>query len=380
MIAVIADDLTGAAELGGIGLSYGLNAEISTKVNPFSKADVLIIATDTRSKTREEAVADMVKVTEEIAKLKPSLVFKKIDSVLRGYVVSETVAQLKVLNFEKALLVPTNPELGRTIENGNYLVNGIPISETAFSADPEFPAKSSNVIEMLNANDLVSVKKPLDKFPEKGIVVAEVKSESDLIEWAKIDGRNVLLAGSSGFFKAVLNKLDFKTAINQQLNDEIDGNALYVFGSAFSKSTDLAKSILTEGGPVCYVPEVLINNRSNEKDLEHYCDEITNLINKTGKAIIAINPSNTIVVSALQLRKQMGVIVKKVFSKVQIQELIIEGGSTASSVLKSLNIESFQPLTQYATGVIRSKVVGKDNLFITLKPGSYNWPNQVLTF
>ena len=79
MIAVIADDLTGAAELGGIGLSYGLNAEISTKVNPSSKADVLIIATDTRSKTREEAVADMVKVTEEIAKLKPSLVFKKID-------------------------------------------------------------------------------------------------------------------------------------------------------------------------------------------------------------------------------------------------------------------------------------------------------------
>lgn len=380
MIAVIADDLTGAAELGGIGLSYGLNAEISTKVNSSFKTDLLIIATDTRSKTKQEAIAEMVKVTEEIAKLKPALIFKKIDSVLRGYVVPETVAQLKVLNLESALLVPTNPELGRMIENGNYLINGIPILQTAFSEDPEFPAKSSNVLEMLNANELVSVKKPSDEFPENGIVVAEVKSDSDLTEWAKIDGGNVLLAGSSGFFKAVLNKLGFKSAINQQLNEEISGNTLYVFGSAFSKSTELAKKILTEDGPVCYVPEVLINNQSNEKDYEHYCNEIAHLINKTGKAIIAINPSNAITISALELRKQMGVIVKEVFSKVKIQELVIEGGSTASSVLKSLNIESFQPLTQYATGVIRSKVAGKENLFITLKPGSYNWPNQVLRF
>ena len=50
MLAVIADDLTGAAEIGGIGLSYGLKVEISSKVNPSTEADLLVIATDTRSK------------------------------------------------------------------------------------------------------------------------------------------------------------------------------------------------------------------------------------------------------------------------------------------------------------------------------------------
>src|SRR5882757_10096749 len=44
MIAVIADDLTGAAELGGIGLRYGLSVEVNMDVNLSTKADLLVIA------------------------------------------------------------------------------------------------------------------------------------------------------------------------------------------------------------------------------------------------------------------------------------------------------------------------------------------------
>ena len=44
MIVVIADDLTGAAELGGLALRYGLATEITTTVNATSTAELLIIA------------------------------------------------------------------------------------------------------------------------------------------------------------------------------------------------------------------------------------------------------------------------------------------------------------------------------------------------
>lgn len=37
MIAVIADDFTGAAEIGGIGLHYELKVEIATAVKPDSE-------------------------------------------------------------------------------------------------------------------------------------------------------------------------------------------------------------------------------------------------------------------------------------------------------------------------------------------------------
>src|SRR5215213_1202936 len=112
MIVVIADDITGPAELGGIALRFGLKVLLSNDVNLSSNIDVLILYTNTRSLNREEAVSVMTELTNKVKSLKPSLVYKKTDSVLRGYVVSETEAQMKVLGLNKALLVPANPLLG----------------------------------------------------------------------------------------------------------------------------------------------------------------------------------------------------------------------------------------------------------------------------
>ena len=94
MIVVIADDFTGAAELAGLGLRYGLRVEMSTVVNQDTDAELLIIATDTRSVSKDEARQEMEKATCEILKLKPELIFKKVDSVLRGHILAELTAQL----------------------------------------------------------------------------------------------------------------------------------------------------------------------------------------------------------------------------------------------------------------------------------------------
>lgn len=57
MIVVISDDITGAAELGGIALRYGLNTIITTDItNVLPHSDILIIATDTRSDTESGSV------------------------------------------------------------------------------------------------------------------------------------------------------------------------------------------------------------------------------------------------------------------------------------------------------------------------------------
>ena len=56
MIAVIADDFTGAAESAAVSLRFGLNAELQTALNPDSKADLIVIDTDTRSRTPKDAV------------------------------------------------------------------------------------------------------------------------------------------------------------------------------------------------------------------------------------------------------------------------------------------------------------------------------------
>jgi D-threonate/D-erythronate kinase len=380
MIAVVADDLTGAAEIGGIGLNHGLTVEISTRVHLSTTAGLLVIATDTRSKSEAEAVETMEQITKDLLQLNPAFIFKKVDSVLRGYVVPEISAHLRALGLEKALLVPANPALGRTIENGVYLINGTPISETAFSADPEFPAKDSDVLKLLKAGAAVQVRKYSNSALENGITVAEVKSEDDLYQWAQSDLKDVFPAGASGFFKAVLKTANLNSEFHSYNNEVLSGLALYVIGSAFAKSEDFVKELQNAGAPVSYLPESIINDKSNKNEFNIYCDAICNLINRYRQAIIAIDSQTVGSVSASELRAIMASIVKQVFSKVQVNELIIEGGSTASAVLNDLKIESLEPVHQYATGVIRSKVIGTENLYVTLKPGSYNWPNQVLSF
>lgn len=93
MIAVIADDFTGAAELAGISLRYGLKVSLFTREVKDTGADVLIVSSDSRSMNREEALQETRHLLEQLIALNPSMIYKKTDSVMRGYVAEELKLQ-----------------------------------------------------------------------------------------------------------------------------------------------------------------------------------------------------------------------------------------------------------------------------------------------
>ena len=72
----------------------------------------------------------------------------------------------------------------------------------------------------------------------------------------------------------------------------------------------------------------------------------------------------------------MGELIKKVSERTEVNELIIEGGSTTYVVLEHLNIKKLFPVHELDTGVIRMKIEGWHNLCLTTKPGSYYWPDS----
>ena len=71
MIAIIADDFTGAAELAGISLRYGLAVEVFLNNVVATDADVIVVCTDSRSLNNDEAKAVTAKAVKDILKLKP---------------------------------------------------------------------------------------------------------------------------------------------------------------------------------------------------------------------------------------------------------------------------------------------------------------------
>jgi uncharacterized protein YgbK (DUF1537 family) len=141
-IIVIADDLSGAAELAGIAFAGGLSAEVQRRFDPSSDAQVIAVDTDSRSLSSVDAAQRASEVAEQVAAASPAWVFKKVDSVLRGNVRAEIEAILSATGQARAVLVPANPTRGRTIVGGRYFVNGVPLDQTAFANDPEHPRQS----------------------------------------------------------------------------------------------------------------------------------------------------------------------------------------------------------------------------------------------
>jgi uncharacterized protein YgbK (DUF1537 family) len=382
MIIVIADDFTGAAELGGIGLRYNLKVEVNTQVNLQSAADLLVIATDTRSTTKDDAVAEMGRVTEDVARLNPTLVFKKVDSVLRGYVTEELLVHINKLSLSRALLVPANPYLGRSVVDGVYLLNAQPLHHSNFANDPEFPAKTSSVIERLQDKGIkVFSQKHPETLQYEGIIVGDAANAYDLKAWAQKVNRNMLIAGAAGFFTALLDNLVIPEKQASQLKPiEISEPVLIVSGTAFGNSADAVKSLKQQGRPVSYMPvSVMDAEAPAEADYANWCNEIVGYITTFGKAIIAIDKASTMALTnqAKALRNKTAIVTDMVFKQIVINELMIEGGSTASAILNRLGISKLYPVAELSPGVIRMSVDGKPGLYITLKPGSYAWPDTV---
>lgn len=380
MIAVVADDFTGAAELGGIGLRYNLNVEINTEVNPETEADLLIIATDTRSKKKQEAERVMEQITRQLSQLQPDLMYKKIDSALRGHILPEITAQLNALGRCRAVVVPANPGLGRRLVNGIYYYYNQPIHLSSFSKDPEFAITTSEVLGILGANQMRSVLllKSQEPMPTRGIIIAEVEDSRDLKAWARYIDKDTLLAGASEFFSALLETNHIRNVTNHQdYASVIKTPALYVCGSTFHKSCSLVKDKKNKGGPVSYMPEELLTSAEVKEVLyEEWVHEVVSYLHTFGKAIMAIDPAftNGAPFNPAILREKTAQVVARVFHRISIHELLLEGGSTAWAVLRGLGLHRFYPVQEITPGVIRMHVRGNQGLSLTLKPGSYDWP------
>jgi len=382
MIVVIADDFTGAAELGGIGLRYQFRVEINTSVDLQSKADLFVIATDTRSMTKAEAERETEIVTKELAKLNPTWIFKKVDSVLRGYVAEELLVIIKKLNHSRALVVPANPALNRTITNGQYFLNGTPLHQSNFANDPEFPVKSSSVVEILSDKGIgVYSQKHNQVLQHEGLIVGDAATTEELRAWTEKINKNMLLAGASGFFTALLDTLvipDTQSPPNKYR--DFKEPMLIVSGTSFGRSREAIKKIKDNDGPVSYMPDAVMKKKMpDEADYEIWCSEIVEYIKTSGKAITAVSGDMVDYVQAdgKDLRYKTAIVVKMVLDRLPINELLIEGGSTASAILKQLCLYKFFPVEELATGVIRMQTENKPELYITLKPGSYAWPQTV---
>ena len=114
MIAVVADDLSGAVEIAGVGLRYGLKVTVTLSADTIpSDTQLWVVALDTRSINKQNAVRSVAHTVKKLALAGIKDIFKKTDSVLRGHITSEHAVQLKT-DYDH------NPFV--TVKPGSYLL------------------------------------------------------------------------------------------------------------------------------------------------------------------------------------------------------------------------------------------------------------------
>jgi len=128
-IGIIADDLTGAADAVAPFAKRGYRAEVrffQRGMKNHCETDALAIDTGSRDSPMKDTLRDLTfrRAARAVAACQPDIVFKKIDSTLRGHLRMELDAIRFVLPERLPVICPAFPANGRIIRNGELWVYG----------------------------------------------------------------------------------------------------------------------------------------------------------------------------------------------------------------------------------------------------------------
>ena len=355
MVCVVADDITGAAEMAGIAHRLGLSVSLSLDWIITDDCDVAVIATDTRSMTESEAIAALRK---GLSKVKDDrrirAFFKKTDSALRGNVVAELSVMINMLDLNGALYLPANPSKGRIIKDGCYLIDGMPIDKTPFSFDPEFPAFSARLTERFPNADTCAI-----SFQD----VCTSADLDDGVESAM--SKRLLLAGAADLFTSFLKKYFNPKTEKISIPYEVGkGSCIVVCGSTQSDPTRCG--IKPSYMPTEVYDGIVLSDAWAATLAQRYAEPPHRVLiavkdhHRTGREV------------AVHLRQTMALVVKNLVGMRSPDHLIIEGGATAFAILSALGWDSFEIQNEIAPGVISMKL-RDGNTKVSMKPGSYPW-------
>ncbi|MDR1631966.1 MAG: four-carbon acid sugar kinase family protein [Dysgonamonadaceae bacterium] len=376
MITVLADDISGAAEIAGICLRYDLQIhfDFDLGLEHIPQTDVWIIASDTRSMSETKARERTWEIAYFLSchcGLNPrssrlDWMFKKIDSALRGHIIPEIDELLNQITKYQVFILPANPGNGRIIRDGVYYINGQPLAQTSFADDPDFPAKSSLVKEIIHLPD------------NEMIILPDIVDEKDYSDYAKQLTPDILPAGASAFFEACLQTVFpavKKTARRE--TPEWGKNRLMICGSTHEASWDFIRKATDFD-----VFEIAVNEVNtlleNSETFENRLKEILHVFNRRKRLIVCTERKKADAVVSGKIKYLLAAISKYLLEKTPIEELFIEGGATAYACLEANDFLSLVPVYEYAQGVVRMEIPDRENLHLTIKPGSYSWPEKLI--
>lgn len=154
MTAIVADDITGATDTGIHFAKSGAATYLSVGPTKWTSVpentEVVAVDTDTRLASEETASNTVTETVRSLRDRGVKLIYKKIDSTMRGNPGIEIEAALNAGGYDFAVLSPAAPSLGRTVINGTCLVRGVPLRDSESGRDPFSPVDDSDIPSLVS--------------------------------------------------------------------------------------------------------------------------------------------------------------------------------------------------------------------------------------
>ncbi|KZM45741.1 hypothetical protein OA92_00570 [Marinomonas sp. SBI22] len=386
-IAIIADDLTSAADGAAPFLAKGLSSLVlrqdffELEATQQSEIKTQLIALDTGSRQVSEQAA-IKRVQQAIHTFSSQqIIYKTIDSTLRGHIRAELEALYQSAEkdrFHNIVIAPAFPDAGRTTHNGIQFVQGKSVSTSQYANDPVHPARTSSIKDLiapsLGQATIISTGASQEDITRAArqqlTLILDAKTQTELNQQvALIPNRHkVLWIGSPGLAQALANTLD-KTArtyshsnkepLLQALPQVNAKKCLIVIGSANPVSQAQCKYLKSKGVPVVFSAKALFKH--DNKDAQIACLTVPPSLKNDAKTAL----------------KNLTSEAQDAIHKQKFDALIATGGETMNAILSTLSIKSFQLIGEFEAGFPLAKAIDETGtpLALAMKAGGFGGPN-----
>ena len=405
VIYIIADDLTGATDTGAQFSQHGYTAHVVivsetgrgglADLKNFPKSsDVLVIDTETREVDANTARMRLRNVLQHLALHENDLVYKKVDSTLRGNVGAEVDECMQALNKDVCLFTPSFPQNKRMTVEGCLLVHDQPLGRSEYYAGNVDPDEASYIpsllqqgtditIDRIDLHDVIHGKdvileriRALFHDGKKIIVIDSMNTQQlhDILRSSFEFEGSVLYAGSAGLANALSGICDRKRPAEIS-PAQTQQSVLIVSGSMRSVTHRQIAYIKTHVN-VCDVPlDVGCVLENKYTYLRQILDRVTQA-SRAGCRPTLMYPDprylDTQITKkllsrygldfrelGLTIRNFLGEFVRNILEKTSANNLILTGGDTAVGVCGMLDIHHLTIVEELLPGIPRS--IGRFN-------------------
>jgi uncharacterized protein YgbK (DUF1537 family) len=379
-VLIVADDLSGAADSAVALANHANTAVLLDAEADWPRATVVAIDTDTRYMDAEAAAEHAAAAVRRSGA--GTLVYKKIDSTLRGNIGPEVAGALAALaerhgRRHLAVIAPAFPATGRTVLGGRVLVGEEPVEE-------RYPGRRPLTEQLKEAGlavELLSLEELRDGDPARFLaaaagradaVVVDALTDDDLALTVKASSDlPALLVGSGGLAHRLgpLPAIESAGEESAAAAPQRTGPALVCVGSRSSQAQAQCRTLIAE------LPAVPVQVTSAPDGVDSAARELRGALSTGHDAVVFLDPAQ--VVEPSRAQEFAGALAEVARAGLdRAGALIATGGETARAVLLSVGVRMLAVEGEIEPGVVCMRT--PEGLTVITKAGAFGDPGTLL--